>query len=242
MNIPSASAYKRKTFPLRPRQAWLDRVLQSCAAILAINWLFQGMRGMQRKELSFRLGFGVMIALLAAAPLAWAGLDPLPAAVLGLLAGHSANFLANGQFWVCARYCRSYRGNAARLMAASDALARELAGLPWLEEALFIGSRARGGRPADRSDIDLRLVFPPGLAGWWRTNLLLLRLRSSALRRGLPLDLYAYDAPEALLRFDQNEPMLLAKDSRGRLRRLFHARVTDWQAMEPARLRRHAAG
>ena len=216
---------KRKVFPIRPRARWLDRMLQSCVAILAINWVFQGMRGMQRKELTFRIGFGVLIALATGSLLAAAGLDMAASVTLAILTGHTANFFLNGQFWVCARYCQGYRGDAGRIVTATVGLARELAAMPWLDEVAFIGSRARGGRPSERSDIDLRLVFPPGLGAWWRVNLLMLRLRMNALREGLPLDLYAYDAPDAFLRFDQDEPLLLAKDTHGRLRRMFAARA-----------------
>jgi hypothetical protein len=216
---------KRKNFPIRPGAAWVDRLLQSCLVILAINWVFQGMRGMQAKELAFRIGLGVLLALAAAALLGLGGVPVPLAGAGGVLVGHSANFLLNGQFWVCARYCRAYRGQALRIERATWELAQEIARLPWLMEAAFIGSRARGGRANDRSDIDLRLVFPPGPAGWWQTNWLLLRLRSQALVRGVPLDLYAYDTPEALHRFDQDEPLLVVKDVSGRLHRAFPDRA-----------------
>lgn len=216
---------KRKNFPIRPGAAWLGHLLQCCLVILAINWVFQGMRGMQAKELAFRIGLGALLALAAAGPFSLAGLPAPLAGAAGVLAGHSVNFLLNGQFWVCARYCRAYRGRALCIERTTLDLAREIARLPWLTEAAFIGSRARGGRADDRSDIDLRLVFPPGLLGWWRTNWLLLRLRSRSLVRGVPLDLYAYDTPQALRRFDQDEPLLVVKDAGGRLHRAFPGRA-----------------
>ncbi|WP_191060993.1 nucleotidyltransferase family protein [Geminicoccus harenae] len=228
MSLPPANLTtppKRKHFPIRPGAAWLDHLLQSCLVILAINWVFQGMRGMQAKELAFRIGLGALLALATALPLGLADLPAPLAAIAGILVGHSVNFLLNGQFWVCARYCRAYRGQALHIERATWDLAREIARLPWLTEAAFIGSRARGGRANDRSDIDLRLVFPPGLLGWWRTNWLLLRLRSRALVQGVPLDLYAYDRPDALHRFDQDEPLLVVKDELGRLHRAFPGRA-----------------
>ena len=48
-------AYKIKRFPLMPSAPWLQAATQSCAFILAANWCLQGARGMDRKELSFRL-------------------------------------------------------------------------------------------------------------------------------------------------------------------------------------------
>ncbi|MEZ5863901.1 MAG: hypothetical protein R3D25_07435 [Geminicoccaceae bacterium] len=80
--------------------------------ILAVNWLAQGMRGMDPKELSFRLLLlggltGLIAASLVAGPLA--GGTPGPALLLGLGMAHSINFTLNGQLWVCLRYCPSYR-------------------------------------------------------------------------------------------------------------------------------------
>jgi hypothetical protein len=58
-----------------------------------------------------------------------------------------------------------------------------------------------------------------------RTNLLLLRLRTAAFLRAIPLDLYAYDTPEALRRFDQRERLLVILDRQGRLAAAFPERV-----------------
>ena len=65
----SFSAPKPKTFPIRPRSPWLAGLMQSCAFILPVNWCLQGMRGMDRKELAFRLSAELLLApLLVAAP------------------------------------------------------------------------------------------------------------------------------------------------------------------------------
>jgi hypothetical protein len=105
----------------------------------------------------------------------------------------------------------------------------ELRALPWLEEAACIGSRGqdvvvRG----DRADLDVRLVFPPWFGNWLRLNLLLLRLRAQAFWSMMPLDLYAYDRPESLRRFDQRERLLVLVDRSGRLATLFPERVVAW--------------
>ena len=80
----------------------------------------------------------------------------------------------------------------------------------------------------DRADLDLRLVFPAGAVSWLRLNLLLLRLRARALVTMIPLDLYAYDRPEALRRFDQRERLLLLLDRDGRLAGLYPRRAVPW--------------
>ncbi|HET6467241.1 MAG TPA: hypothetical protein VFG43_02570 [Geminicoccaceae bacterium] len=211
------AARKAKTFPVMPRAPVLAALMQSCAFILVANWACQGMRGMQSKELSFRLALEALLWI----TLVRLGLHPLGA----LFLAHSFGFLFNGQLWVCVRYCPLYHGDRDRLDAFLRVTARRLRRTPWLQEAVCIGSRGRGTAAwGPRSDLDLRLVFPPGVRGWLRTNLLLLKLRTRALLMAVPLDLYAYDGPEALARFDQREPLLLVLDRAGRIRERFAAR------------------
>jgi hypothetical protein len=218
-----APAYKSKVLPVRPASPVLRAALQSCIALLAINWLAQGMRGMGRKELAFRLALeaalaGLLLALARLLGIAW------PAAVAGAALGaHSFGFLCNGHFWVCARYCRAFRGDPARLERFLAHAAALLRTRPWLDEAVILGSLG-AGRLHERSDIDLRIVFPPGIAAWWRVNLLLLKLRARALLRAVPLDLYAYDTIDALARFDPREPLVILLDRRGRVVRRFAER------------------
>ncbi len=224
----SFSEPKLKAFPIRPTSARLAGLMQSCVFILAVNWCLQGMRGMDRKELSFRLAAELLLALMLAALAAPA--LPLPwAAAAALLGAHTASFTLNGQMWVCARYCRCYRRDPMALERFLHRAAGELRSLPWLREAVCIGSRSRRDAvQGDRADLDLRLVFPAGAVPWLRLNLLLLRLRARALVTMIPLDLYAYDRPEALRRFDQRERLLLLLDRDGRLAGLYPRRAVPW--------------
>jgi hypothetical protein len=215
------SAPKAKRFPIRPRSERLARAMQSCAFILAVNWCLQGVRGMDGRELAFRLGLELALVVLMArlgAPM-----------VVALIVAHTLNFTLNGQVWVCARYCRSWRGDPAALEGWLRRTVGELQGLAWLREAVCIGSRGdRGVIGGDRSDIDLRLVFPPGSLAWLRVNLLLLRLRARAFLARVPLDLYAYDDPGSLRRFDQRERLLVLVARDRRLAAMFPTRVTPW--------------
>jgi hypothetical protein len=214
---------KAKTYRFRASSP--ERLFQSrnCLIILAVNWLFQGMRGMDAKELGFRLLLLALLTALAAWPLAaLTPLPPLTALAIGLAIGHTANFLLNGQLWVVLRYCPGYRRDPARLARSIDSLLDDLTRQHWLEEAVLLGSTVmRLDAPRSRADIDLRLIFPPGLRCWLRTNLYLLRLRSLAAFQGLPLDLYAYEHPAVLRRFDQHEPLGIILDRNVRLKRGF---------------------
>jgi hypothetical protein len=212
---------KPKLYPFVPRSEAMRSVMRSCAFVLAVNWLAQGMRGMDRKELTFRLlaelvlGAGLFAVL--------AGLDVAAAALVSAFAAHSLSFTLNGQFWVCARYCPSYQGDPAELRRFLDETAAELRQSRSIETAVVIGSLAEGAL-GPRSDLDLRLIFPPGARAWLEVNLVLLRLRAQAFARGIPLDAYAYDSVESLARFDPAEPWLLLADRRGEIARRFPGR------------------
>jgi hypothetical protein len=219
-------AYKLKRFPAPLDAPALAAVTQSCAFILTANWLMQGVRGMDRKELAFRLLLEAVLAAAMLSALARVGVGGPAASALALAVAHSLNFTLNGQVWVCARYCRRYRRNPAAVAVFLVDAKRLLQRQTWLDEAALIGSRGRAGKQwGPRSDIDLRLVVPPGPSGWLRANLLLLRLRSRAFVRAIPLDLYAYDSPASLARLDQAEPLLPILDRRGRLAAAFPDRI-----------------
>ncbi len=221
---------KPKSFPLLPAALERSRLVQNLAVILAVNWLFQGVRGMQRKERTFRLLLEALLAFVLLWPLLRMDLRAETALGLALLAAHTLDFLVNGQFWVCMRYAAFWRREPAVLDAFLARTAARLVRYDWLEEAFCIGSQGAGrGTPHARSDIDLRLVFPPGIRNWLRTNLLMLALRGRAFLERVPLDLYAHDDLSPLIRVRPDEPVLLLRDRRGRLARaLGQRKLVRW--------------
>src|SRR5690242_11924962 len=111
------TAYKLKRFPAPFDSPALAGVTQSCAFILAANWLMQGVRGMDRKELAFRLLLEAVATAATLLALAGLGVDGPAALAFALAVAHSLNFTLNGQIWVCTRYCRAYRRNPAAVAA-----------------------------------------------------------------------------------------------------------------------------
>lgn len=208
-----------------PKSPTLRALMQSPIGILGINWMFQGMRGMQRKELTFRLLFEVVIAI---AVFAW-----LPASycvssnlLMAVFIAHSFNWLFNSHLWVCVRYFPVYRRNPNALAAFLAKTERQLQSLRWLDEAVCIGSVGDSGCiRSERSDIDLRLIFGDGIGNWLRVNWLMLRLRSIALLQIFPLDLYAYDNVQALDRFRQDEGLRAILDRQGRINARYANRI-----------------
>ena len=210
--------HKIKPFPLLDPSGRLFALSQTCHGILLINWVMQGMRGMERKELTFRLLLEVALTLFFGLCLETLGTGGALAFLLALLLAHSLNFFFNGQLWVCLRYCDFYRQDPEVIAAWRDRCFERLVDIPIVDEAVCIGSQACGrGTPGERSDIDLRLFFVAGMEDWLAINLLMLRLRTSALFDGIPLDLYACDSPSSLDRFDRRKPVGIIKDRGGRL-------------------------
>ncbi|GBD44855.1 hypothetical protein HRbin40_02346 [bacterium HR40] len=210
---------KVKPFPLLPPAVGRSPLVQNLGFVLLANWLCQGMRGMGRRELAGRLVLELLLAGLGASVAAALGAQGSTALLAGLLAAHTLQFLANGQLWVCLRYARWLRLDPARCRLFLDGLVQELRALPWLREAACIGSLAASPhRFGPHSDIDVRVVFAPGLAGFLRTHRLLLRLRWRALVRRVPLDLGALDQPRDFRAFRADEPVAVILDRDGRLR------------------------
>ncbi len=200
-------------------------LLQHCVVILAINWVTQGMRGMQLKELSFRLTLELILLLSVFGLLKSLGISVAFAFVVGAFGAHSFSYLFNGQFWVCARYCESYRRNPENLDLFLERVGTRLVATGWIEEAVCIGSQGRGqGTTTMRSDIDLRLLFGAGIVNWLRLNVLMLGLRTKAFLAGIPLDLYGYNDVSALDRFDQSEPLYIIKDAKKLIRARYRTR------------------
>lgn len=208
---------KEKTFPWMPQSERLQRFMKSCAGILLINWVMQGMRGMDSKELAFRLLLEGLLTLLfwTAMPLA-----------LAWVVAHTLNWVFNGHIWVCARYCPWYSNDLDRMKEFTSNVWSDLMSARWIREAVFIGSVGEEGTlPSERSDIDLRLMIPPGWEGWLAANLMLLKLRANAFLLKMPLDLYAYNDIHSLDQFRPDEKMLVVKDLDGRLEARYPDRV-----------------
>ena len=214
---------KAKPFPL-PEPLASSPLVQNMMFVLCVNWLMQGMRGMGKKELAGRFLLELALAALLAAGLFALGLNIATASSAALLFAHTVQFFVNGQLWVCMRYWPRWHLDpirTRRFIAEAEALLRRQA---WLAEAVCIGSGARGAHSLKpRADIDLRLIFPPGVSAFLRMHALLLRLRAKALLARVPLDLYALDAVPDLQRCRQDEPLGILLDRHGRLRQQFAA-------------------
>lgn len=216
---------KKKSFGWCPSSPSLLALMQSPVGILVINWVFQGVRGMQQKELTFRIMMEVTLIAISFFVLP-VDLDAVLRLGIALIVAHTINWLFNTHLWVCVRYFPIYHRNPEALGAFLVKTEVKLRSLLWLDEAVCIGSVGDSGRiRSERSDIDLRLIFGQGVINWIRVNLLLLKLRTIALLKIIPLDLYAYDNVQALERFRQDEGLRVILDRQHRIQVCYEDRL-----------------
>lgn len=192
--------------------------MQSCLGVLAINWVFQGVRGMQNKELSFRIFLFMFAAVI---------LNILIDNVfIAIFVAHTINWLFNGHIWVCVRYCSFYKRNPDALQEFLNSLINDIRKRSFIKEAVCIGSVGDKNQiNSHKSDIDLRIFFASGFDNYLKINLYLLKLRSLAFLKVIPLDLYAYDSILRLRKFRQDEGLLIIKDEYGDIAKLFSDRI-----------------
>ncbi len=209
-----------------PSSPVLLRVMQSSLSILLINWVFQGMRGMQSKELTFRLVLEFFIGLFFFYLLFDYPVDLWAKLFLSLLSAHTVNWLFNTHLWVCVRYFRIYRRNPEALSAFIKIVKKQINGIYWIDEAVCIGSVGdKGDVMTWRADIDLRLFFKPGVLNYFKLNFYLIFLRVYALVAVIPLDLYAYNDIRYLDNFKKDEGISLIKDTNANVSRMYSRKV-----------------
>jgi len=210
---------KKKKFGWMPNSTFLLKIMQSNLAILAINWIFQGMRGMQSKELSFRILFEIIMIIFFYHFIFINIFDLWENLLFSLISAHSINWLFNTHLWVCVRYFEIYRRNPDSLRVFLSNVSKQIEGISWIDSAVCIGSIGdKGDVNTWRSDIDLRLFFKPGVFNYLKMNFYLLYLRTQALFTIIPLDLYAYNHISFLDNFKKGEGMILIKDADGQIK------------------------
>ena len=213
---------KKKKFGWTPNNELLLRLMQSKVSILTINWVFQGMRGMQSKELSFRFGLETTLIILLHILVFSNYFEAAASVLVSIFVAHTLNWLLNTHLWVCVRYFPIYRRNPEVLKSYLNSTEIQINNIRWIDSAVCIGSIGdKGDVSSWRTDIDLRLIFEPGIFNYFRMNFYLIYLRTIALFTIIPLDLYAYNDISYLKNFKKDEGLMLLKDTANKIVKLY---------------------
>ena len=106
------SIYKRK-FNYFKENTFFDNLLNSFIFISIINWIMQGMRGMQTKELLFRICLEIFSVILIF------NLTNLNLIYIFIII-HTVFWLFNSHFWVIMRYSSLYSNDTNHLEKISN--------------------------------------------------------------------------------------------------------------------------
>ena len=198
--------YKRK-FKFIKKNTLLDYLLNSFLSILIINWIFQGMRGMQLKELSFRVIAEILFIVLIFYFFRFSFL-------LSFLFVHTFFWIFLCQFWLINRYSLNYTNDLKKMNRIYKKIINKVLRFKTLEEAIVIGSLSSQKKISKiNSDIDLRIFFNKSIKGYFSLNLFLSYLRMYSFLTKFPLDIYCYDNFEVFnTSINKNDKILIIKD------------------------------
>ena len=119
--------YKRKISFFK-KNSFLDNIFNSPFVIIFINWLFQGIRGMQSKELFFRLILELIFILF------FNNIIKLNL-IFSLIISHTFFWIFFCHFWVVIRYLPIYNNNLVNMNITHKNLIIKVINFKFINEA-----------------------------------------------------------------------------------------------------------
>jgi hypothetical protein len=204
--------------------------MRSRPGILTINWAFQGMLGMDRADLLFKIGLDVVLWL--AFGFFLSRLIPVRVAVvLSLSFAHTLNWILNTHFYATGRYVGITSTSPERILSYTGGVAGRVQGCPALLGAAVFGAISRGEGVRTTSDVDMRFIRRPGRGNGLRAAWFTFMERARSFFAGFPLDLYLLDDLHRLEKMRPDEQPILLYDPDGVLQRYYAGRGYEW--LEP---------
>ncbi len=193
----------------------LGNILKTRIAVIAANWVFQGMRYMCGYEISLKIILDILIAL----PLLYLMLEKLSVGYAFLLAAviaHTINWIINGHFFVLMRYVAPIPKTEQHFETFIEHM--KVSALQWksIDSIAIYGSYCRGNLHK-HSDLDVRVITHPGILNAIKGSLFCFMQRAIAFLSIFPLDIYCIDRMELLDRLRGDEKPIVLFDNTGRL-------------------------
>lgn len=206
--------YKKK-FNFFKSETFLDKLFNSFLMIILINWLFQGVRGMQYKELLFRMITEIILIMLFYKIIK---INLL----FSIIISHTIFWIFFCQFWLILRYFPFYTNNLNNMNVTFKKLIQKIQDFQYLNEAVIIGSISKEKKISNvNSDLDLRIFFPKKIKGFFIVNFFLNYLRLYSFFVKFPLDIYSYNNFDVLKKIDKKDEILIVKDKKKKLMKYF---------------------
>lgn len=221
---------KKKTYAWMPRSALLRRLMSSPAGVVSINWVFQGILGMDSTDRWFKIGFDAGLAM--GVTLILAQFAPLGVAVVcSLLLAHTLNWLVNTHFFVIGRFVGFTSTPVDRIWSYSKGIAERVRGQRALLGVLIYGAVARGEGVRTTSDVDMLFIRRHGWVNAFQAAWVTFIERARAFFARFPLHLDLLDDLRRLGRLREDEKPMLLYDPDGVLQAYYANR--GYERLEP---------
>ena len=193
----------------------LGNILKTKVAVIAANWVFQGMRYMNIYEITLK----IILDLVLASMIMYFVFPETPlllSIAASLVLAHTINWVINGHFFVLMRYVVPVPKTEQQF----DDFIQKMkdAALKWksLDGLAIYGSYCRGNLHKF-SDLDVRVVTHPGIYNAVLGSLFCFYQRCIAFIYVFPLDVYCCDKMEFLDQLRDDETPHILFDHSGRL-------------------------
>jgi hypothetical protein len=204
--------YKPKHFPIPIRHALSYILFQNKITLTLINWLFQGMLGMGRADLTGKIILEIIFFGMAMIFVSGSfGFR----AIIALLIAHTLNWVLNSNFWVIGRYIGITRTNPHYFAKYLKGLMRRLEGTSAIDATVVIGGVSREQGIKETSDVDMFFIRKRGLIKAIIAVMVTIKERIYAFFCKFPLHLELYETMTMMDKHRKDEVPYILKDISG---------------------------
>jgi len=213
--------YKIKKLPFSTDNPYLFYLFQNKITLIAINWLFQGMKGMGKADL-----IGKICLEVAAFSIAFSIVNGtvLYRLVISFLCAHTFNWLFNAHFWVFGRYLGITRTNIERFPKYLRGVMNRLQNCSTIDSIIVIGGASRKEGVKITSDIDMFIIRKRGFLNGFIAVLITIKERILSFVTKFPLDLYLYDKIETMDKHRDDERAFILKDVHDQVKAYYNSK------------------
>lgn len=204
---------------------FLGGLLKTRPAVIASNWVFQGMRYMNVYEISLKLLIDILF-IYVLFNLFHTYLSAVWSFVASFFIAHTLNWVFNGHIFVLMRYVAPVPKTEQQFEVFIQQMKNRALRWSSIDGIAIYGSYCRGSLHK-YSDLDVRVITQPGVLNSISGAVFCLYLRLLAFFDVFPLDIYACDKMKLLDRMRDDEWPYILIDHSGRLSDRYAQRGVD---------------
>jgi len=204
--------YKIKDLPISSRSSAAYYLLQNKLSLTIINWLFQGMKGMDASDLTGKIIFEIFFFSVFFVFLNNPGIYGV---LIALVFSHTLNWLFNAHFWVFGRYLGITHTPPDLFFPYIRRVVNRVNRDSSVPMVIIIGSISRNQRFKTTSDVDIMFIRGAGISNAIMAVFVTMRERAIAFFSKFPLHLEFYDTMESMNQHRADEIPVLLKDVGG---------------------------